>query len=156
MTFALILNSQVKYPFFCKMILYVDIVHLFKNFLEGRQRFGSRVKRISPYSRACPSASRVGWKTGGAKILVKFHFLLGARWCRWSFRVKTRPLACPILPASPEPRLSRGANERKARQSAGRINPGRVRRRETGAALMPGLSRRAPQLAVENMRRCRH
>ena len=76
--------------------------------------------------------------------MVKFHFLLCARWCRCSFRVKTRPLACPILSASPEPRLSRGANERKARQSAGRINPGRVRRRETGAALMPGLSRRAP------------
>ena len=59
-------------------------------------------------------------------------------------RVKIRRLACPILSASPAPRLSRGANERKARQSAGRINPGRVRRRETGAALMPGLSRRAP------------
>ena len=94
---------------------------------------------------ACPYWHRPQQKSGPSEKNCRFRLVpTSLRAAGVRLRVKIRRLACPILSASPAPRLSRGANERKARQSAGRINPGRVRRRETGAALMPGLSRRAP------------
>ena len=113
------------------------------NFLESKG--GVLVGGSKAHSLACPYWHRPACrKRGRVKNSDLFRLPRRRQLVLGCSRVKISWLACPILSASPAPRLSRGANERKARQSAGRINPGRVRRRETGAALMPGLSRRAP------------